>query len=380
MIKIKEKINCCGCQACFNICPKNAIEMKEDEKGFKYPCINIEKCINCGLCEKACPIINNKTIENTPKAYACINKDEEIRMKSTSGGIFTLLANAIINKGGVVFGACFNEEFGVYHTYCESIKDLAKFRSSKYLQSDMGLSYRKVKEFLEQGRYVLFTGTPCQIEALKNFIGKEYDKLYLQDIICHGVPSPLVWEKYKANKENTKKSSLKEMSFRSKKEEGWRSYHINMEFSNNEKYNVEHNDDLYMKAFLTHLSLRESCTDCQFKKDNRLSDIVLADFWGVQNIEPNMYDNKGTSLVIVNSKKGQELFDEISKFMISKEVDFKKAISRNPSFNTSSKRNEKSGEFFKELNEYNFEETVKKYLPKESLINIIKKKVKKMLV
>ena len=374
MIEINQKSNCCGCQACYNKCPKNAIEMLEDEKGFKYPQVNKEKCINCGLCEKVCPIINNKKIENTPKAYACINKDEEIRIQSTSGGIFTLLATAIINKGGVVFGASFNDEFGVYHTYSETIEDLAKFRSSKYLQSDIGLSYRKAKEFLDEGRYVLFTGTPCQIEGFKSFLGKEYEKLYLQDIICHGVPSPLIWKMYKEYRENKFNSKLSKMSFRSKKEEGWGRYHVDMEFENNDKYSINHNNDVYMKVFLKHLALRESCTDCKFKKNNRLSDVTLADFWGIKNVAADMNDEKGTSLVIVNSKKGQELMDEISDLMICKEVSLEKAISGNPSFNTVSKANANSDRFFEEVNSRNFDEVVNKYVPKENtLIKIIKK-------
>ena len=379
MINIEQKSNCCGCQACYNICPKNAIEMIEDEKGFKYPRVDNEKCISCGLCVKTCPIINNKQISNTPKAYACVNKDENIRMQSTSGGVFTLLATSIINKGGVVFGACFDENFGVHHTYSETIEGLAKFRSSKYLQSDIGLSYKKAKEFLNEGRYVLFTGTPCQIEAFKSFLGKEYDKLYLQDIICHGVPSPLVWEKYKEYRENKANAKLSEMSFRSKKDEGWRKYHVNMKFDNNSYYNVNRDDDAYIKAFLKHLSLRESCTDCKFKKNNRLSDITLADFWGINHVALEMNDNKGISLVIVNSEKGQELMKDISEMMVCKEVDFENAISRNPSFNTSSKKNEKSDLFFRELDNTNFEELVKKYIPKESLLTKLKKKIKRMI-
>ncbi len=379
MIEIQKKSNCCGCQSCYNKCPKNAIEMIEDEKGFKYPRINEEKCINCGLCEKVCPIINNKQIKNTPKAYACINKDENIRMQSTSGGIFTLLATAIINKGGVVFGACFNNNFGVYHTYSETIKDLEKFRSSKYLQSDIGLSYQKAKEFLDKDRYVLFTGTPCQIEAFKIFLEKDYSKLYLQDIICHGVPSPLVWNKYKEYKEKSFNSKLSEMSFRSKKEEGWGRYHVDMKFENNETYSINHNDDVYMKAFLKHLSLRESCTDCKFKKNNRLSDITLADFWGIRNVIPDMNDEKGTSLVIVNSDKGKELMDEIAESMICKEVDFEKAISGNPSYNTVSKANENSDNFFRTINSKDFESSVRMYLPNDSIIKKMKKKIKQII-
>lgn len=376
MIEINQKLNCCGCQACYNKCPKNAIKMIEDEKGFKYPQIDREKCTSCGLCEKVCPILNNKKIENKPKAYACINKDESIRMQSTSGGMFTLLGMAIINKGGVVFGVCFDEKFGAYHTYCEKTEDLTKFRGSKYLQSDIGLSYRKAKEFLDVGRYVLFTGTPCQVEGFKAFLGKNYEKLYLQDIICHGVPSPLVWKKYKEYKERKANSELKEMSFRSKKEDGWKKYHIDMIFNNNFAYNINHNDDVYMKAFLKHLSLRESCTSCMFKKNNRLSDITLADFWGIQNVIPEMDDDKGTSLVIVNSEKGKELMKLIQNKMICKEVNFSEAISWNPSFNNVSKSNKNSNKFFEEINSSNFEDVVKKYIPRENVLKKIEKKIK----
>lgn len=379
MIEIKERSTCCACQACYNKCPKNAIEMIEDEKGFKYPKINKEKCINCGLCDKVCPIINNKKIENAPKAYACINKDEKIRMQSTSGGIFTLIAKAIINKGGVVFGASFNSEFGVYHTYSEKIGELEKFRGSKYLQSDIGNTYKKAKEFLDDGRYVLFTGTPCQIEGLINFLGKEYEKLYLQDIICHGVPSPKVWKEYKEYRENKANSNLKNISFRSKEAEGWNKYHINMKFEDNKNYDSLHNDDVYMKAFLSHLSLRESCTDCKFKKKNRLSDITLADFWGIKNVKPEMNDEKGTSMVIVNSEKGQALMNEIKDDMTCEEVDFDLAIKGNPSFTKVSEKNVKSDQFFEKLGRNDFEQLVNKYMPKVKMSEKIKRKIKKII-
>ena len=208
MIKIENKTECMGCHACFNKCPKQAIEMVEDEKGFKYPKVNKEKCIECGLCEKVCPIINNRKILNEPKAYAIINKKDEIREKSSSGGIFTLLAEYVIKNGGVVFGAAFDENWNVKHYYVEDIQDINIFRGSKYMQSIIGNTYKQAEEFLKDDRIVLFTGTPCQIEGLKAYLGKEYDKLYTQDIICHGVPSPKVHniyleylkKKFKANK------------------------------------------------------------------------------------------------------------------------------------------------------------------------------------
>lgn len=379
MIDIQEKLNCCGCHACYNKCPKNAIEMIEDEKGFKYPQIDKEKCINCGLCDKVCPIINSKTIANSPKAYACINNNEEIRIQSTSGGIFTLLAEAIINKNGVVFGASFNKEFLVVHECVDKIEDLYKFRGSKYLQSEINYTYKKAKEILDEDRYVLFTGTPCQIEGLRNYLGKDYDKLYLQDIICHGVPSPKVWKKYKKCKEKQYNSSINKMNFRDKSVEGWNKYHLKINFENNNSYDILHGNDSYMKAFLSHLSLRESCTSCRFKKENRLSDITLADFWGINNIKPEMNDEKGTSLVIVNSEKGKELFNLIKDGIKFTEVDFKEAIRYNPSMTKVSNKCVNSDKFFDRLDDNNFDELVRKFLPKESVIKKVKRIIHKIL-
>ena len=381
MIKIKEKNNCCGCYSCYNICPKKAIEMVEDEKGFKYPKVDKEKCIDCGLCEKVCPIIANLKVENKPKAYACINVDENIRMQSSSGGVFTAIASYIIDKGGVVFGASWNEDFSrVEHTYTDKKEELYKFRGAKYLQSDIDNSYIKVKQFLEEGRYVLFSGTPCQIEGLKLFLNKEYDKLYLQDIICHGVPSPKSWKKYKEYIENNNAESVvNNMYFRDKTAEGWNKYHVKMQFENGKDYDVEHGKDIYMKAFLSNISLRDSCTSCKFKKENRVSDITLADFWGINNIKPEMNDEKGTSLVIVNSEKGKLLFEQISNTIKSEEVDFYTAIKPNPSMNTISPKNAKNEEFFDNLDRVTFDELVKKYVPEPSVFKKALRKVKRIV-
>lgn len=378
MINVQDKKKCCACSACYSVCPVNAIKMIEDEKGFKYPKVDMEKCINCGLCEKVCPIINEKNIENNQKAYACYNKDEYTRIQSTSGGIFTLLAKKIIQKGGIVFGASFGQEFNIVeHSYSENIKETVKFRGSKYLQSDMGDSYKKVKEFLMKERYVLFTGTPCQIEGLKNYLGKEYAKLYLQDIVCHGVPSPKIWREYKNYRSNN--SKLTEMSFRSKKEEGWSKYHISMKFGNGKKYNTRHDKDTYIMAFLSHLALRESCTDCRFKKKNRVSDITLGDFWGINGINPKMNDEKGTSLVVINSLKGQELFDSIKDEIIYEEVNFENAIKENPSYIYSSKTNIKSEQFFMDINNNNFDKVVNRYMKNEKIYIKILRKIKQIV-
>lgn len=379
MLNIEKE--CCGCQACYNKCPKNAIEMIEDEKGFKYPKINKEKCINCGLCEKVCPVLAGNNIKNTPKAYACINKNEDIRMHSSSGGVFSVVATYIIKKGGVVFGAAWNDDFtGVEHTYVNNIDELSKLRGAKYVQSDINKSYTQAKKFLDDGKYVLFSGTPCQIEALKMFLGRDYERLFLQDIICHGVPSPKAWNSYKEfmQKQNNSKL-LSNMQFRNKEKEGWNKYHVRIDFPNNNSYDMAHGKDIYMKAFLKNITLRESCTSCKFKKENRLSDITLADFWGINNIKPEMNDEKGTSLVIVNSKKGELLFNEIASELKFEQVDFYEAIKSNPSMNTVSQKNEKSDKFFLEMDEMPFNILVKRYVSSSSFMKKSISKTRRIL-
>lgn len=378
MINIKEKTQCCGCFACYNVCPKKAIIMKEDEKGFKYPVIDKQKCINCKLCESVCPILNNKIIKNDPKAYACINRNDEIRKQSSSGGIFTLLAEEIINMQGVVFGASFDKNFNVIHKYVVDKEGLDDLRGSKYLQSDINETYNQAKDFLTNGKYVLFTGTPCQIEGLKSYLQKDYDKLYTQDIICHGVPSKKVWQKYLENLRNTKDGEIKKINFRNKKH-SWENFSLNIEYSHN-SYNIDHNNDAYMKAFLQNLILRDSCYNCQFKKYNRNSDITLADFWGISKLEPDLNDHKGTSLVIINSIKGKYLFEKIKNKCILKQVEVNEAIKYNKSYIASVVVNKKREEFFADLNaNMSFKKIIKKYTTGSSILKRNIRKCKKII-
>lgn len=379
MIEIQDKSKCCGCYACFNKCPKNAIEMIEDEKGFKYPKVNKDKCVECGLCEIVCPIKNESVAQNKLRAYACYNINEETRKESSSGGIFSLIATQIINENGVVFGASFNNEFSVQHTYVENIDGLQKLRGSKYVQSLIQTTYKKAKEFLDSDRYVLFTGTPCQIEGLYKYLGKKYDKLYTQDIICHSVPSPKVWKKYIEYKKEQINDELEKVNFRDKETSGWINYHVKMDFKNNNSYSVIHQNDNYMKIFLNNLTARESCYKCSFKKINRLSDITLADFWGIDNILPKMYDNKGTSLVIINSEKGERLFSLIKDNINYEEVDIYEAIKYNPAMLKSSDQNKYRESFFKDLDTMKFDELVKKYVHKPSIFCKIKNKCKRVI-
>lgn len=376
MIQIKVTSKCCGCYACSNVCPKNAIIMKEDEEGFKYPNVDEKKCLRCNLCETVCPIANKKKItKNEPKAYACINNNETIRKQSSSGGIFTLIAEEILNQGGVVFGAKFNDNFDVVHSFVEKKNDLKLFRGSKYVQSQIGDCYIKTKEFLENDRYVLFTGTPCQIDGLYSYLQKDYNKLYTQDIICHGVPSPMVWKKYKDYRKKIDKDIPKNIDFRNK-DNGWKNSNLKIQYNETNSYKKDNTKDMYMKAFLSNLSLRPSCYNCKCKNYNRKSDITLADFWGINYVLPKMNDNKGTSLVIVNSEKGKWLFEKIKGKMKYEQVSIEEALKYNPSMVTSAKENPKRKEFFDMLSNSSFDRAVNKCIPEE---NIIKKIIKKVL-
>lgn len=227
---------CSGCTACKNVCPRNAISMVEGEAGFKYPKVNHNACINCGLCKVVCPVNSKKEDSGkTPLAYAAYNKNEKIRMESSSGGLFTLISSKIIEDGGVVFGAAFNQELFVVHDKAESIEELEKFRSSKYMQSDLGKTYRQVKEELDKGRKVLFTGTPCQVEGLVSYLRKDYENLYLQDLICHGVPSRNVWKKYLEYKKEKAGENINKVSFRNKDNKGWNNYELKISYDSKDE-------------------------------------------------------------------------------------------------------------------------------------------------
>lgn len=375
MIDIKNKSECCGCGACYNTCPSKAIAMLEDEYGFKYPEISKEKCTECGLCEKVCPIKKSKdSIEFNKLAYACFNKNEEARLKSSSGGIFILLAQKIIAKNGVVFGACLDEKNNVKHDFAQTEEELEKFMGSKYVQSIIDDNYKKVEEFLEAGRYVLFTGTPCQVEGLKSFLKKDYPKLYTQDIICHGVPSPMVWEEYKAYRKLTDKQEPKNINFRNK-ESGWNNYKMKFEYDNS-SYKNDKRNDLYMIAFLKNTILRDSCYSCTFKNENKLSDITLGDYWGIQNVHPEMDDNKGVSAVVINSEKGKALFGEIKEDLVWKETEYENIKKYNSALIKSVKKDLNREKFFKNLDKLPFDELVKKYTYKPSFFRKIINKLK----
>lgn len=356
MLQIIDKRNCCGCSACVQICPKQCISFDEDKYGFRYPLVNKESCIDCGLCEKVCPSLNPGVPRKSLKVYAAINPNEEIRMKSSSGGIFTMLAEAIIDAGGVVFGARFDENWEVMHGYTETKQGIDAFRGSKYVQSRIGETYKQAREFLNNGRKVMFTGTSCQIAGLNKFLRKEYDNLLTVDVVCHGVPSPLVWRAYLKELierpagvvgKNTVLSSLQEkpvitgISFRDKST-GWKKFGFIVRGKSASKAdqnsvlssvnNIILHETLetnkYMQLFLKDLCLRESCSNCPSKSGKSLSDITIADYWGVSNFHSDMDDDKGTSLIICYSVKGCDFIDKYAANIVESSMDY--AISGNP--------------------------------------------------
>lgn len=363
MIEILEKSKCSGCHACAEICPKKCIQMISDDEGFWYPNVDTSQCTNCGLCEKNCPIITPRapTSEADLVAYAAINKEEPIRLKSSSGGIFSALATCVLGQGGVVFGAAFDGDFNVVHKYIESVEELDCLRGSKYVQSKIGDSYRQAEGFLRTGRLVFFSGTPCQIEGLLSYLRKPYENLITQDLICHGVPSPMVWQKYveyrcsRAGEQNPE-----EISFRAKNT-GWKGFSTIFSFENGLQYTAVHDKDPMMQVFLKNLCLRPSCYDCAFKTKARRSDITLADFWGIQNVLPDMDDDKGTSLVIIQSKKGKTLFQKIEKSILVAEVDPNAAIAYNTAMIKSVSLPKKRDLFLKEITSKDFLKVQKKY-------------------
>lgn len=301
MIKIVKPEDCCGCSACVERCPKQCIAFDEDKEGFRYPVVDISRCIECGLCEKVCPIINDREPSEIKRVLAAKIHNEEIRKASSSGGVFTAIATEIIEQGGVAFGARFDENWEVCHSCVEKVEDLSLLRGSKYMQSRIGDSYVKAEQFLKKGRLVLFTGTPCQIAGLHGFLRRDYENLITLDFICHGVPSPKVWRMYikqliKENKIGPSLEDVENVNFRAK-EHGWSNYSIHIA-SKKDIVECAHNDNQYLKAFNMNVLLRPICFSCPFKGGKSGSDLTIADFWGISSVEPSMHDDKGTSMVI----------------------------------------------------------------------------------
>lgn len=344
MINIIESKDCCGCNACVQKCPKKCIEMKQDKEGFLYPIVNKDLCIDCGLCDKVCPVINQYEERKPLNVFASKNRDEEIRLKSASGGIFSLLANQTIDKGGIVFGAIFNEGWQVEHISIDNHKDVYRLRGSKYLQSQINDSFKSVEKYLKEGKDVLFSGTPCQIAGLKHYLIKDYENLTTVDLVCHGIPSPMIWNDYlkyviDKNKDfkkipTSERNSLKisSVNFR-EKATGWKRYSIKITAENKESgqqytlVNEPGYHNIFMMGFLKNLYIRPSCHFCPARKGKSGSDLTIADYWGINRFKPEFDDDKGVGLVMVNNEKGLKLFNSLETESI--ETSFEDALKGN---------------------------------------------------
>ena len=360
---VENKHNCTGCGACFNACPTKAITMAWNNNGFYTPYINSEKCVNCGLCERICPLDKYKSqnIEQ-PEVFAFQNRDKETLYKCASGGAFASLANLVIEHNGTIYGVVYDDNMKVCHAKAESIEDLEKMYSSKYVQGDTKEVFAQAKTDLDNGKTVLFSGTPCQIAGLKSFLRKDYEKLLTVDLVCHGVPSPKVFEMYKKEfmTKRPQDEWLLNIDFRSKVE-GWSPSLVTTTTTTTTTTTHAAKDD-FMQAFLSNLSINDSCLNCQFNKLPRIADLSLGDFWGVDKYDQSMNDNKGLSIVLVNSEKGQFWFNQIKTQGLCKEIPLDFVIKNNPNIYGSSKPHAKREEFFEDINNgKSLKECVKKY-------------------
>lgn len=345
MIHITEPKNCCGCGACAQICPKQCISLKEDKEGFLYPAVDNSSCIDCGLCERVCPVINQNEPQKPVVTLAAANSDESVRLASSSGGIFTLLAEKTIDNGGVVFGAAFDENWDVKHICIDSKRELPKLRGSKYVQSIIGNCYKEAKAYLSAGKEVLFSGTPCQIAGLKRFLHKEYKNLKTVDVVCHGAPSPMVWRMYLDEVNSMYNiAQITDIKFRDKTE-GWKNFSLSIKYKDKEgaekTFRETLNENVFMRCFLSNLSLRPSCYACPARNGKSGSDITLADLWGAENICPESDDDKGVSLVLLRNKEFSLPGFE------KKEIEYSKAVMYNPSIESDVALPDKRDRFFR---------------------------------
>lgn len=362
MIKISNNKNCCGCSACASVCPKSSISMKRDEEGFLYPIVDKNTCIDCHLCEKVCPFLNvRKEYKRKSHVFAAISKNENVRLNSSSGGVFSELAKIVIGKGGCVYGASFTDGWNVSHICIENESDISLLRRSKYVQSIIGNTYKEAKKQLKKGRLVLFSGTSCQIAGLKYFLRKDYENLITVEILCHGVPSPKVWNLYMKKYigiQNYKISNIDSISFRDKVK-GLTEYKVSINMKDGVSLSHFFYEDAYMNGFLSNLTLRPSCYSCKAKNGSSNSDIVLGDLWN--NYQQMPYNNsQGTNVVLAKTEKGINLL-KMCELMIAdignKGIDYYK----NSGFQKKQFENPYRRKFFKEFNDENVIDLLKKY-------------------
>lgn len=376
-----KRSKCTFCTACINICPKQCIVIEKDSEGFDYPKIDKSNCIQCNLCKEVCHIVNDIKIITKTKAYAVKNKNEKIRLESTSGGFFSLIANYVLEKKGYVVGAAYDENFIVKHIIINEKAELYKLRGAKYSQSKLGNIFLIIKKLLDDNKLVLFSGTPCQCSGLKFFLRKEYSNLITSDLICHGVPSPKAWGEYINYRHLKEKNPSKLMKINMRcKDSGWTNYKYSTEFiyENKEKTLIPNSKDLFLKAFVGNICLRKSCSECKFKGLERNTDFTLGDFWGIWNQYPEFDDNKGISVVLTHSKTGESILKILRHKIELIEVNPQDVYKENKSLMFPSVSHPMRNEFLCKINSTNYEQLISHYFENESNQLTIKKIIKKL--
>lgn len=367
MISIKNNIDCCGCNACGDVCAHGAITFKTDIEGFWYPVVDETKCVDCRLCERVCPELHigelKKNDNNPPVTVAAINKNMAVRWDSTSGGAFSALAEVMYEQGGYVSGAVYDENFLVHNFVSDKPEDLSRLRSSKYLQSNAEGLYARIRELLRNGKKVLACGTPCQMAALRLFLHKDYDNLVIVDFICRGVNSPKVYRKYLDSLE--RKYGGKVVYVKAKnKELGWRNLTRKVVFDNGKVYYGVKMDDNFRRGYHTNVFCRPSCYTCQYKGFPRIADITIADYWGIEKINKNLDNNIGTSMILLNSKKGENFFGQVKDKIEWEYTTFESILPGNVALTKPIEPAKiDRRQFFEDLDKGTFDEVVSKYFP-----------------
>ena len=364
MIVLRDKTKCTGCTACAAACPLDSIAMMADKDGFLYPEIGESRCTSCGKCDVACPVSREHlAVERSePEAYGVKADDLQLRLGSSSGGVFSLLAEEVLGRGGIVFGAAMAPDCkSVCHAAAETAEELAALRGSKYVQSNMEDTYRRVKMEAAH-RPILFTGTPCQVDGLKSFLGRERENLLCAEVICHGAPAPKLWVKYAEHIAAESGGRIVKVEFRDKRF-GWKHFALRIETSGSEPVRTAQGDDPYMRMFLRDLCLRPACYQCPSKGLNRSADLTIGDFWGIESVAPELDDDKGTSLVLVHTDRGREALKRVLPRTQWKKVDCMAALRGNPAMLESVPEPSAREAFMNDMDRLPFRELAKKYVP-----------------
>lgn len=382
MIKIDNPADCCGCTACASICPREAIAMRPDALGFLYPVVNMEECVNCGLCDRVCSFNNSYDKDGnfeSPIAYGARHRDLNEVNNSRSGAVFVAISDYVLDQGGVVYGAGYVDHFKVVHKRAVSKVQRDEFRGSKYVQSDMTGVFRAVKDDLIHGETVLFSGTPCQTSSLRRFVGtKLQEKLFLVDLVCHGVPSPYIWRDYLTYLESQEKSEIIGVNFRDKNKYGWTSHRESFQYEKSNSHYIPTDTNWYTNHFYQHIMFRHSCGSCPYCNLQRPSDITIADFWGweKQNSTVNS-DDKGINLVLINSLKGKHLFEAIKQDLIHFSAELDAYLQ--PNLKHPSKIHKKRSKFEFDYQKHGFDYVYSKKYYEQSLLMRIKNKINRII-